>query len=143
MVRHGLPIVTVVVNNSCWGMSLHGQDLLLGAGEEIITRLADTDYDRVATAFGAFGERVRQYEDIGPAVKRALADGRPACINLAQARSSIPSPRCWWARSGPARRSLSPTTTTSRSSCHVRQEAPGHRRESPGDARGGCGRDGR
>jgi acetolactate synthase-1/2/3 large subunit len=83
MVRHGLPIVTVVVNNACWGMSLHGQDLLLGEGEEIITRLPDTDYDRVAAAFGAFGERVSRFEDIGPAVKQALASGRPACINLA------------------------------------------------------------
>jgi acetolactate synthase-1/2/3 large subunit len=83
MVRHGLPVVTVVVNNSCWGMSLHGQDLLLGAGEEIITRLADTDYDRVAAGFGAFGERVSRFKEIAPALKRALADGRPACINLA------------------------------------------------------------
>lgn len=83
MVRHRLPIVTVVVNNASWGMSLHGQDLLLGAGEEIITRLGDTDYERVAAGFGAFGERVGRFDDIGPAVRRALDDGRPACINLA------------------------------------------------------------
>jgi thiamine pyrophosphate-dependent acetolactate synthase large subunit-like protein len=30
MVRHGLPITTIVVNNACWGMSLHGREILYG-----------------------------------------------------------------------------------------------------------------
>jgi acetolactate synthase-1/2/3 large subunit len=81
MVRHGLPILTVVVNNECWGMSLHGQTMLFN--EEFMTELADTDYDRVAAGFGAHGERVGRPEEIAPAVKRALDHDGPACINLA------------------------------------------------------------
>jgi acetolactate synthase I/II/III large subunit len=83
MVRHGLPIVTVVVNNESWGMSLHGQQIMFGPETEVVTGLADTDYHRVAAGFGAFGTRVDALADVAPAVRAALADGGPACINLA------------------------------------------------------------
>jgi acetolactate synthase-1/2/3 large subunit len=83
MVRHGLPIVVVVVNNESWGMSLHGQQLLFGPETEVVTGLADTDYDRVAAAFGAHGVRVDRLADVAPAVRAALDHGGPACVNLA------------------------------------------------------------
>ena len=83
MVRHGLPIVTVVVNNACWAMSLHGQQILYGADAGVVSTLADTDYDKVAAGFGALGQRVHRLEDIGPAVKAAFAHDGPSCINLA------------------------------------------------------------
>jgi len=82
MVRHKLPIVTVVMNNACWGMSQHGQDLVYGANRRSAVALADTNYDQVAVAFGGYGERIDSYAEIGPAMKRALASGKPACINL-------------------------------------------------------------
>jgi acetolactate synthase-1/2/3 large subunit len=83
MVRHGLPILAVVVNNESWAMSLHGQQLLFGDDSEIISKLADTDYDRVAAGFGAHGERVDRFDEVAPAVKRALAADGPAVVNLA------------------------------------------------------------
>lgn len=83
MVRHGLPIVTVVVNNESWGMSLHGQQYMYGAETEVVTGLADTDYDRVAAGFGAHGVRVDALADVAPAVRAALDRGGPACVNLA------------------------------------------------------------
>ncbi|MWA01578.1 thiamine pyrophosphate-binding protein [Actinomadura sp. LD22] len=82
MVRHGLPIVTVVLSNDTWGMSIHGQDAVFGPGNDIITRLAPTGYERVAEAFGAHGERVDQLADLKPAMRRALESGRPALINV-------------------------------------------------------------
>lgn len=85
MVRHRLPIVTVVINNACWGMSIHGQDAIYGEGNDVITRLADTDYHEVARAFGGYGERVTQLDEIAPAVEKAFASGLPACINVAVA----------------------------------------------------------
>ena len=48
----------------------------------MISRLRDTDYDRVGMAFGAYGERVRDFKEIGPAVRRALDARRPAVLNL-------------------------------------------------------------
>jgi acetolactate synthase-1/2/3 large subunit len=83
MVRHGLPIVTVVVNNECWGMSLHGQQMLFGPETEVVTGLADTDYHRVAEGFGAFGQRVERLSEVAPAIRAALDHGGPACVNLA------------------------------------------------------------
>ncbi|MGQ0577234.1 MAG: thiamine pyrophosphate-binding protein [Pseudonocardia sp.] len=83
MVRHRLPIVTVVVNNEGWAMSRHGQQHLFGPETEIVTGLADTSYDAGATAFGAFGVRVDRLADVAPAVRAALAHGGPACVNLA------------------------------------------------------------
>ncbi|GAA0943749.1 thiamine pyrophosphate-binding protein [Actinocorallia libanotica] len=83
MVRHELPIVTIVFANDTWGMSIHGQDAVFGPGNDVITRLAPTPYEKVAEAFGAYGERVDKLADLGPAVRRALDTGRPALINVA------------------------------------------------------------
>jgi acetolactate synthase-1/2/3 large subunit len=82
MARHRLPIVTVVVNNACWGMSIHGQEVVYGPEAGIVSRLADTDYDQVARGLGAAGERVSRLEDVGPAIRRALESEKPTCINL-------------------------------------------------------------
>jgi len=82
MVRHQLPIVTVVLSNDTWGMSIHGQDAIFGPGNDVISRLAPTNYDQVAIAFGAHGERVENLADLGPAVRRALDSKRPALINV-------------------------------------------------------------
>ncbi|VEG48110.1 thiamine pyrophosphate-binding protein [Mycolicibacterium chitae] len=89
MVRHGLPIVTVVLNNACWGMSIHGQEAVYGAGSDVITRLADTDYHEVAKAFGGYGEKVTELEEIAPAIERAFASGKPACINVAVSGAAV------------------------------------------------------
>lgn len=83
MVRHGLPIVTVVVNNESWGMSLHGQQQLYGPETEVVTALADTAYHEVAAGFGAFGVRVDRLDDVAPAIRAALDAGGPAVVNLA------------------------------------------------------------
>lgn len=82
MVRRGLPILTVVLNNKVWGMSIHGQQMMFGPNYQVITALGDTDYASIARAFGCHGERVETLEAIAPAVARALASGKPACLEL-------------------------------------------------------------
>ncbi|MGH7857736.1 MAG: thiamine pyrophosphate-dependent enzyme, partial [Candidatus Binatia bacterium] len=89
MARHGLPIVVVVVNNVCWGMSIHGQQAVYGAEGEIASRLADSDYDQVARGLGAGGERVSRLEEVRPAVRRALDSGKPSLINLAVSGEAV------------------------------------------------------
>lgn len=89
MVRHGLPIVTVVFNNSCWGMSIHGQHAVYGDEGDVISRLAPTRYDLVAEGFGAFGQYVTSVEELRPAMSRALESGRPSVINVATAASIV------------------------------------------------------
>ncbi len=82
MVRHGLPILTMVFNNSCWGMSQHGQDLVFGPNRRSAVALGDTNYDQVAQGFGADGERIDKFEDIAPAVEAAQKSGKPVCLNI-------------------------------------------------------------
>ena len=82
MVRHGLPIVVVVNNDQQWGMSAHGQDLIYGKGKRVASELAATRYDIAASGFGAYAEFVTTMDELAPALLRALAAGRPACVNV-------------------------------------------------------------
>jgi acetolactate synthase-1/2/3 large subunit len=82
MVRHKLPIVTVVNNDQQWGMSAHGQDLIFGEGHRVVTNLAPTRYDLAAAGFGCHAEHVERPADLAPALTRAFAAGRPACVNV-------------------------------------------------------------
>lgn len=82
MVRHELPIVTVINNDQLWGMSAHGQDLIYGREKRVVTELGPTRYDLAASGFGCHAELVEEPAEIGPAVQRALESGKPACINV-------------------------------------------------------------
>ncbi len=82
MVRHGLPIVNIVLNNQVWGMSIHGQQLMFGDNYHIITKLGGTNYADIARAFGCHSERVTRHAEIAPALERAFAAGRPAFIEI-------------------------------------------------------------
>ena len=82
LVRHGLAVITVVMNNKSWGMSRHGQVALYGNRPGVIVDLAETRYDKVAEGFACHGELVTHVEQIRPAVTRALASGLPSCINI-------------------------------------------------------------
>ena len=82
MVRHRLPVTTIVFNNACWGMSQHGQELVFGRQHLAVVKLAETDYQDVARAFGGHGEKVTRFADIGPAIRRAQAQELPSCINI-------------------------------------------------------------
>ncbi|GLK43893.1 thiamine pyrophosphate-binding protein [Novosphingobium resinovorum] len=89
MVRQKLPIVTVVLNNSCWGQSLHGQQILYGENYSCISVLGDIRYHEIAQGFGCYGERVTTLEEIGPAIARAFASGKPGCIDVTVAAEVV------------------------------------------------------
>ncbi len=82
MARHRLSIVTIILNNAEWGMSRNAQSLIYGPNRETIVTLADTHFETVAQGFGVEGERVDRYEDLAPAVKRAIAAKKPYCLNV-------------------------------------------------------------
>jgi acetolactate synthase-1/2/3 large subunit len=82
MVRHDLPIVTVVNNDQLWGMSAHGQDLIYGEGRRVVTELAPTRYDLAAAGFGCHAEHVERPSELAGALERAFASRRPACVNV-------------------------------------------------------------
>ena len=82
MVRHCLPIITVILNNQAWGMSWHGQRAMFGHNHTVITKLADSNYEQVCVAFGGAGERADTIGEITDAMARALAVKVPTCINV-------------------------------------------------------------
>lgn len=81
--RHGLPFVAVVGNDAKWNAEHQIQLRDYGASRAHGCALAPgTRYDLVAAALGGHGEFVTRAEEIGPAVERAFASGRPACVNV-------------------------------------------------------------
>ncbi len=82
MVRRKLPIMTVILNNQVWGMSIHGQQIMYGADYHAISKLGGTDYAAIASAFGCHAERVTAHDEIGPACERAWRSGLPSCIEI-------------------------------------------------------------
>lgn len=82
MVHRRYPVVTVVLNNEIWGMSLHGQQIMYGPAYSAISRLEGRNYARIAESFGAHAERVTRFTDLRPALERAFESGRPACVEV-------------------------------------------------------------
>jgi acetolactate synthase-1/2/3 large subunit len=80
--RHNLPIVCVISNDACWGMIRHGMEHVYGADRMVGCDLVPRNYEKVVEALGGYGEIVEQPSDIGPAVERAFASGKPACVNV-------------------------------------------------------------
>jgi thiamine pyrophosphate-dependent acetolactate synthase large subunit-like protein len=83
-VRKNLPIVCIVAGDFAWGLEVRAYRAALGADT------AETEahwgrqlrLDKVAEGFGAHGEFVERAEDIGPAIERALASGKPAVVHV-------------------------------------------------------------
>lgn len=81
-VRHNLPITVVVNNDQAWGMCKHEQMVRLGNERVIATELGAIRYEQAAEAFGVYAEYVEDEAGLRPAIERAIASGRPACVNI-------------------------------------------------------------
>jgi acetolactate synthase-1/2/3 large subunit len=81
LVRHGLPVVIVVGNNSAWALEKGPMQMLYGY--DVIADLApQTRYDEVVRALGGGGELVTDPRQIGPALDRAFDSGVPYLVNV-------------------------------------------------------------
>lgn len=81
LVRHDLPVVMVMGNNSAWGLEKGPMQMLYGY--DVVADLADrTPYDDVVKALGGAGETVTDPKQIGPALDRAYAAGVPYLVNV-------------------------------------------------------------
>ncbi len=97
-VRHGLPIVYVVLCDGQWGMVKMSQQIAtaplrtvarkvvanrpLPADELVYADFAETRFDRLAQALGAHGERVGHSDELRPALARARDAGAPAIVHV-------------------------------------------------------------
>ena len=81
-VRFNLPIVGIVGNDQAWGQMMRPQINIFGEDRVVATELLPTRYDKVVEALGGHGELVTEPGEIGPALERAYASGKPACVNV-------------------------------------------------------------
>ena len=81
LVRHQLPVVMVMGNNSAWGLEKGPMQMLYGY--DVVADLSPaTSYDGVVRALGGGGETVTDPKQIGPALDRAYASGVPYLVNV-------------------------------------------------------------
>jgi acetolactate synthase-1/2/3 large subunit len=80
--RENLPFVAVIGNDRRWNaehqiqLRDYGQDRLTGC------QLSAARYDLAAAGLGAHGEYVTRIEELAPALERAFASGKAACVNV-------------------------------------------------------------
>ncbi len=81
LVRHDLPVVMVMGNNSAWGLEKGPMQMLYGY--DVAADLAPrTRYDEVVRALGGAGETVTDPKQVGAALDRAFASGVPYLVNV-------------------------------------------------------------
>jgi len=89
-IRQDLPIVVVVNNDEGWGMIRHDQ--LKRYGRVVGTELGRVHYEKAAGGFGCHSEFVEDASEIKPALERAFASGKAACINVMTDRTQPHAP---------------------------------------------------
>jgi acetolactate synthase-1/2/3 large subunit len=95
-VRHNLPIVGVISNDSSWGMVRHFQAMDYGPDRcKGMLLKPGQRYDKMVEALGGYGEYVERIEDIKPALERAFASGIPACVNVIVDQRPISMATTW------------------------------------------------
>lgn len=80
LVRHNLPVVMVVANNSSWALEKHPMRFLYGY--DVAADLLPTRYDQVVAALGGAGETVERPAELGAALDRAFNAGVPYLVNV-------------------------------------------------------------
>jgi acetolactate synthase I/II/III large subunit len=92
-VRCGLPFVAVVGNDAAWNAEHQIQLREYGRNRAHGCELLPSRYDLVAQALGGHGELVTTASELAPALERAIASGKPACVNIMIERVPAPSIR--------------------------------------------------
>jgi acetolactate synthase-1/2/3 large subunit len=81
LVRHNVPVVSVIGNNGIWALEKHPMEALYGYS--VVAELRPgTRYDEVVRALGGHGELVSTPAELRPALERAFASGLPSVVNV-------------------------------------------------------------
>jgi acetolactate synthase-1/2/3 large subunit/sulfoacetaldehyde acetyltransferase len=96
-VRHGINVVTLVMNNNCWGSEKAYQKHFY-AGRYVGADIGNPRYDKYAELFGAQGYYVEHPDQVGDAMQAALRCGKPAIIEVPIDPDEFPVPATGGAR---------------------------------------------
>ena len=76
------PIVVVIDSNGGLDCISQQQERLFDSGTHFATDFRDIPFHGMFQGLGGYGELVEQREHIVPAVRRAIASGKTACVNV-------------------------------------------------------------
>ncbi|MGI9477187.1 MAG: thiamine pyrophosphate-binding protein [Hyphomicrobiaceae bacterium] len=76
------PIVVVIDNNGGLDCISQQQERLFENGKHFATDFRDIPFHGMFEGLGGYGELVESREQLGPALRRAIASGKPACLNV-------------------------------------------------------------
>lgn len=89
LARQDIQVVTLVANDGAWNQIRDPQLTFYGEERAVATALnPHARYDVMATAMGAYGERVTEAKEVGPAIERAFASGKAAVLDVSIDRAS-------------------------------------------------------
>jgi acetolactate synthase-1/2/3 large subunit len=77
-----LPIVVVIDNNGGLDCISQQQERLFSNRQHFATDFRDIPFHSMFEGLGGYGELVEKRADIAPAVRRAIASGKTACVNV-------------------------------------------------------------
>jgi acetolactate synthase-1/2/3 large subunit len=80
--QEALPIVVVIDNNGGLDCISQQQERLFTSGKHFATDFRDIPFHRMFEGLGGHGELVERREQLGPALRRAIASGKTACVNV-------------------------------------------------------------
>lgn len=88
--RCNVPVVIVVLNNSCLASEYHTEKRLKGGRvvSEVLD-FSDTNFAAIAKGFGAHGARVKDSGDIKDALRDAFASNMPALVDVVVSKEAI------------------------------------------------------
>ena len=82
-VRHSIPFVVVICNDSAWGMTKHQIEITYPEADGTQgVDLGFIDFHKIARAMGGYGEKIENIKDLTPGLKRAFSSGLPAVLNV-------------------------------------------------------------
>ncbi|MEN8243749.1 MAG: thiamine pyrophosphate-binding protein [Thermodesulfobacteriota bacterium] len=81
-IRKNIPLVIVICNDLGWGMIRHSQEIRIGHAIKAGTFIGQVNYHLLVEALGGVGMLVEKPGDIRPALEKAFASGKTACINV-------------------------------------------------------------
>ncbi|MCY4245241.1 MAG: thiamine pyrophosphate-binding protein [Gammaproteobacteria bacterium] len=77
-----LPVVVVIDNNGGLGCIAQQQERLFASGAHFATDFRDIPFHSMFEGLGGHGELVETREQLLPALRRAMASGKTACVNV-------------------------------------------------------------
>jgi len=95
-VEQGLAIIWLVMNNNAYGTIAGLQKAAYGLTHgTLFPEAHKPNYAEIARAYGCEGERLKSADDLGPALKRALASGKPYLLDVPMKNNPTPTTGHW------------------------------------------------